>query len=320
MAAATSNAGLRLGVVTDSESQGGLLTELICQTEHQVVALLLSDECALERLLELSGGVDAWLLDVDFDQGDVSGLESWLGSSSQPVVITEGVAQDGNSPDFFAWQRRLLEKLGQLAGQIRCADSPLPAAREVWVLGASTGGPQAVREFVEALPAGLGIAFIYVQHIDSGFEVNLLKMLSRSHYRAFLATQGDVLQPNTVAVMQSNYCLDILESGALMQRQRSWSGPYRPSVDQVMVNVARYYSGRSGAVVFSGMGNDGASGCRHMARHGCPVWVQSPDSCTVASMPEAALATGHVSAVGSPATLAGALAQRIQGRQARSVL
>lgn len=304
---------LRLGVVTDSEAQGQLLGDVVRSGGHHIAAVFLAPVTAAAQLLEQEAGLDVWLLDVDFDQPDSAHLHSWLEQSTLPLVVTDGETQAPGSAACAAWLRRLDNKLQQLQGQLNLS-AAARAAPELWILGASTGGPQAVREFMDALPARLGVAFIYAQHIDPGFEKNLQKMLAASHYPAFIAGHGDVLRSDSIAILRSDEWLEVLENGTLRARLQSWAGCYRPSIDQVMTNVARYWRGRCGAIIFSGMGDDGARGARHMALHGHPVWVQAPSSCTLAAMPEAVLGSGCVSFSGAPAALARALAAHIMAR------
>ena len=84
---------------------------------------------------------------------------------------------------------------------------------------------------------------------------------------------------------------------------------YRLSIDAVLMNVARRYGKRSGAIIFSGMGNDGTEGVRAMAAQGAEVWAQDAASCLVSSMPDQVRQTGLVSFSGTPEALAQRLSQ-----------
>jgi chemosensory pili system protein ChpB (putative protein-glutamate methylesterase) len=55
-------------------------------------------------------------------------------------------------------------------------------AEHIWVLGASLGGPNAVKEFLDALPKGLPVGFVYAQYIDARFQKALIQTLSRLGY------------------------------------------------------------------------------------------------------------------------------------------
>jgi chemosensory pili system protein ChpB (putative protein-glutamate methylesterase) len=72
----------------------------------------------------------------------------------------------------------------------------------------------------------------------------------------------------------------------------------------VITAVAERYGEMAGAIVFSGMGDDGAVGCRSMAEHGGVVWAQDVDSCVMSSMPDQARKTNNVTFSAEPRKLA----------------
>ena len=163
------------------------------------------------------------------------------------------------------------------------------------------------------LPAKLGVAFIYVQHIDPGFEQTLTDVLERNgEYPAYQIQHGDVLHENGIAVVRSDQQVELQENGTFIERPEPWSGPYSPSVDQVVANVARNFSGHCGVIIFTGMGDDGSASCRLIRQRGGAVWVQTPADCTVPSMPDSVLATGSVEKIGTPEELAASFIEYIQ--------
>ncbi|RYZ94878.1 MAG: chemotaxis protein CheB, partial [Moraxellaceae bacterium] len=130
-----------------------------------------------------------------------------------------------------------------------------------------------------------------------------------------IAGQGSVLSDNTITLVTADRSINIYDNGTLVVGKSPWGGCYSPSIDQVTANVARVYRQRSGIIIFSGMGDDGAASCRLIKQQGGKVWVQSPEQSTIASMPEAAIATGTVSFAGTPPELADALARLKSTRQ-----
>lgn len=315
------DSSLRIGILADTALQQHALREAVTATGHKVGQSFLTDSCDSEQLAAAQSALDVWLVDVDFSQRLGQRLESWLAQNPLPVVIGEGTETKPGTEDNKTWLRRLSNKLRQLNGQLNLAQHPIGVAKEIWVLAASTGGPEAVKQFVEALPQELGVAFIYVQHIDSGFEKTLTDVMNRKgSYPAYEVKHGDVLHANSIAVLRSDQCVEILENATLMVKDEPWPGPYSPSADQVIANVARNFPGRCGAIIFSGMGDDGAVSSRLMRQRGGPVWVQSPETCACASMPEAAIAINStagtreagVDAIGTPQALASAFMHHVK--------
>lgn len=308
---------LRLGILTDSSLQQHSLRSVLldcgCEVRHNLLLEQLSGGFAISRVE--NGDVDAWVVDIDMDAAGAQYLGDWLDQVQVPVIFGDGDAPNPASKPFVAWSRRLRAKVAQLAGTINLQRGGEPLAQHLWVLGASTGGPQAVKEFLRLLPPALGAAFIYVQHIDTDFDAVLAQVMSKnSHYPAFVIKHGDIVRENTVAVVRPDTCIEVLENGTFAVREGGWRGPFSPSIDQVVANVARVYRQRSGVIIFSGMGDDGAASSRLLKQQGGQVWVQSPETCACASMPEAVVNEGVASFTGAPAALAVKLQQHMKRR------
>jgi chemosensory pili system protein ChpB (putative protein-glutamate methylesterase) len=270
------------------------------------------------NLPSLEHKVDAWVVDVsEPDEAEsncakkiamIALLDELLEQTRVPVIVNDAGELTQGSPEHNDWIRRMLERLERLSGDINLQSGG--GASEVWVLAASTGGPAAVKDFLKQLPPGLKIAFIYVQHIDSGQAETLVKMMNNAgHYTVRIARQGSVLSDGTITIVTADRSVKIHENGTLVVTKHPWAGFYSPSIDQVGANIARVYRQHSGIIVFSGMGDDGAASCRLIKQQGGKVWVQTPSQSTIASMPDAAIATGTVSFIGSPPELADALAR-----------
>lgn len=292
---------LRVGIMVDSVVKQQHLHKLVTEVGHCVVYDELLDPS--QNAINNCDALDAWI--VDLEEG--AALDALLSTSLAPVILSDSSEYTPGTEEHKAWSRRMVMRLQRLSGEINVPRTERAAS--VWILAASTGGPAAVKEFLTHLPPKLDIAFIYVQHIDINYAATLIKMMSAAgHYPAFLACQGDVLQRNAIALINAEQSLEIVEDGTLLATGKSWGGPYAPSIDQVAANIARIYRQGAGLIIFSGMGNDGARSCRLIRQQSGQVWVQTPASCTSASMPDAALATQCVDFCGTPKELASHLA------------
>jgi chemosensory pili system protein ChpB (putative protein-glutamate methylesterase) len=87
---------------------------------------------------------------------------------------------------------------------------------------------------------------------------------------------------------------------------------YLPSINALMEEVAARFGPNSGAIVFSGMGDDGAAGSLAIMQAGGTVWVQDPASCAIDSMPNAVRAVGASSGSGSPERLAQSIVSHLK--------
>ncbi|MEX0730469.1 MAG: chemotaxis protein CheB [Aquisalimonadaceae bacterium] len=255
-------------------------------------------------------------------ESDLEALDELMETSDIPVVYNETEVQ-GRAR---AWMRRLAGKLLSLSGPALDATRPDTAVRSrrhtpvigptVWVLGASFGGPEAVKRFLTSMPSVPDAVFFLAQHIGDGFIDLLASQLNRSTaFTVRSAADGIVLQPGHVYVAPVDHLVK-LEDGDIMRLvPDSQRRVYRPSIDTLMKEVARHYRMRAGAVVFSGMGNDGTKGVQYIVELGGEVWAQSTASCSISSMPDCAAETGVVSRRGSPEELSTALVQYLAARQ-----
>lgn len=298
---------LQIAILAETLAQANLMQQVILERGYQLHSLILLDNLAQPPQ---SSDIDAWLVNVAADDARSVELENWLLQLDCPMIFSDLPEQAFGTAEIQLWQQRMTEQLHRLEGSINLESHPQGAAPFIWVLGASTGGPDAVKAFMQALPADLGVGFIYVQHIDPGYEQTLVDMLNRhSHYPACRVSHGAVLPGNTTAVVASERRVELLDNGTLALHDATWPGAYSPSIDQVFADVARAYGCRCGVIVFSGMADDGVAGARLIHQRGGQVWVQSPSTCTISSMPDETLDTGIVNVIASPSGLAARLVE-----------
>jgi len=185
-------------------------------------------------------------------------------------------------------------------------------AQRVWVLGASIGGPQAVRRFLAALPDYLPVALLLVQHIDANFVALLREQLNRATRLQVVDAQEHLLLCHQqVVVAPVDRRIEINQDGRVELHAITRRTTYSPSIDLVMSHVAERYGPNAGAILFTGMGDDGAHGCRDIKEHGGLVWAQDADSCVISSMADHARRTGTVSFNGTPEELAAQLVKHL---------
>lgn len=304
----------RIGLVAASDLRRHLLKKMLHEAGFEVRALTAAQ--LTEALADSAAHPDAWLLDtaqLDTTDGATVAddlLDRIVQASSAPLLVSDEAPPPAHDGQAAAWQRRLLGKLEELAAGAHAEPAGV-APQAVWVLAASTGGPAAVAEFIAALRPGLPIALVYTQHIETNFDRVLGSALAQQrHYTVNLGRGAQQLQAGTVLVVPADRQLRFLPFHRVLETAAPWSGPYQPVCDQVIAQLARQYRRDCGVIVFSGLCDDGALGCRIAQSQGSAVWVQSPASCACPEMPLAALATGAVDREGSPRELAAALNNR----------
>ncbi len=184
------------------------------------------------------------------------------------------------------------------------------------MLAASLGGPAAVKAFLDALPGGLPVGFLYAQHIGDGFAANLLRAVGRhSQWHIQGVRPGEPVRCGEVVVVPTQQELTFRANGALDIVERAWPEPHTPSISQMMLNLAQHFGARCGVIVFSGMGNDGTASAPYVRRRGGTLWTQSASTCIAPSMPESLRESGLATLTADPRGLAEALVARLAEQQ-----
>lgn len=241
---------------------------------------------------------DLLLVGLEHDDEDDLGALDALLELQEPMLFSDALYRE----ETAAALERLVEKIQLAVAQWRERPAPLPPAAEpgpdafpVWVLGASFGGPEMVKRFLGSLNGPPRGALLLAQHIGAGFA-------------EVLAAQLDRCCPFPVVAIGEGTLLHITpEQRFHLVAEESAEDLCQPSIDAAMEEVARRFPRRCGAVVFSGMGDDGRRGCEAVGRAGGTVWAQDSASCAIDSMPLNARATGWVTRVATPESLAAEL-------------
>lgn len=227
--------------------------------------------------------VDAWLIDEDKVPVSLPVFGKQL-----PLVCSVSFVGESQS---VLWRRALEQKLKAVTRNYQriCEAS---RAQNVWLLAASAGGLQAVREFLEGIDSFHSVAFVYAQHIEAQQAEQLVKMITRNtQWRAQMAIAGNLLTIGSVTVVPPEQRIS-LHNGLIATLPSPWPGPYAPNIDAVADELASEYGSACGMIVFSGMGDDGVAGSRSICEKGGSVLVQSPADCTVPALSEAVLKHG----------------------------
>lgn len=172
---------------------------------------------------------------------------------------------------------------------------PQTAPRMV-VIGASTGGPQALREILGSLPANFPLPVVCVQHIGSSFLAEMVMWLAEiCPLPVRKAVHGETPQARTVYFAPEDAHLELDNGGGRFAL--SLAAPFdghRPSVTVTMRAAARCFGAGAVGVLLTGMGRDGADGMASIAAAGGITIAQDEASSTVYGMNKQAVELGAV--------------------------
>ncbi|CAK0778429.1 protein-glutamate methylesterase/protein glutamine deamidase [Gammaproteobacteria bacterium] len=326
---------IKVLVVDDSALIRSVLTEIIGREPDLVVVGTAADPYqAREKIKALEP--DVLTLDVEMPRMDgLDFLERLMRLRPMPVVMVSSLTERDSEVTFRALElgavdvvskprldiRRGMEDYAQeITDKIRAAaaarfrphtiraatkmpSSPEPSkpmwysSERVIVIGASTGGTEAIKEVLLGMPPDAPTILI-TQHMPAGFTRPFAERLDRlCRLRVQEAVHGERALPGHAYVAPGDAHLTVRRSGAdyvLGLNQDPPVNRHRPSVD-VLFHAAADAVGRNAiGVILTGMGKDGAAGMLELKKSGAYTLGQDETTCVVYGMPREAFLMGGV--------------------------
>ncbi|MDP9910642.1 two-component system chemotaxis response regulator CheB [Variovorax boronicumulans] len=178
--------------------------------------------------------------------------------------------------------------------------SPLLSTEKLLIIGASTGGTEAIREVLQPLPPDAP-AVLIAQHMPAGFTRSFAQRLDGlCRIRVKEAEQGERVLPGHAYIAPGGFHLSLARSGANYVAHLDQEPPvnrHRPSIDVLFDSAAKHAGKNAIGIILTGMGKDGAEGLLRMRRAGAHTLAQDEASCVVFGMPREAVALGAVDEV-----------------------
>lgn len=176
----------------------------------------------------------------------------------------------------------------------------IQTTEKVVVVGASTGGTEALKVFLQSLPADAP-GVVIVQHMPEHFTRSFAKRLNAEcRVSVKEAENNDTVMTGLALIAPGNHHLLLKRSGARYYVEIK-DGPlvsrHRPSVDVLFRSAARYAGRNCIGVIMTGMGDDGARGMLEMKEAGAYTIAQDQESCVVFGMPHEAIKRDAVSSI-----------------------
>ncbi len=287
---------------------------------------------ARDKIVQLKP--DVLLLDIEMPRMDgVTFLKKLMRHKPMPVIIVSSLTAKGSAMALEAMEagavdvmckpgsaysvaemtEQLVERIRAARwARIRSATSPatpkvatLPPPRlsigrttnKIIVIGASTGGTEAIRTVLERFPAN-SPGTVIVQHMPAYFTKTFADRLNElCAIEVREAQNGDSVIPGVALLAPGNYHVLLKRSGARYYVDVR-TGPLvcrqRPSVDVLFKSAARFAGANIAAAILTGMGNDGAEGMLEMRNAGAYTIAQDESTSVVYGMPKKAVECGGV--------------------------
>jgi two-component system chemotaxis response regulator CheB len=189
-------------------------------------------------------------------------------------------------------------------------------AFDIVVIGASTGGPQAVSVVIAALPSNFPVPIAVVLHMPTGYTATYADRIDREcALEVFEARERLELTPGRVAIARAGMHLTLSRENGICWTHLDVSpldSLHKPSVDVLFASAAKA-GGRVLGVVLTGMGDDGREGARAIRASGGRVIAEAASSCVVYGMPRAVAESGLANQVVPLERMAAAIAAAVMG-------
>jgi two-component system chemotaxis response regulator CheB len=325
---------IRLLVVDDSAvARRAICNAVAADPRIEVVGTAADAYEARDLIIELNP--DVLTLDVHMPRMDgLSFLKILQQHHSVPVVILSSMTPAGSELALLALQAGAVDVVGKPGNEEAIAElserliqciwaaattrrraarrppEPSPAvvpeysgndaATRLVVIGASTGGVEALRSILPRLPANMP-AILIAQHIPATFSAIMAQHLSAlCRFPVREAVAGEMLHPGLALVAPGNRHLSVERIAKGYRVQVSDSPPVRhcrPSVDVLFRSAAEAAGRNAVAALLTGMGNDGARGMQLLHAAGARTIAESEESSAIFGMPQAAIQLGVVERV-----------------------
>jgi two-component system chemotaxis response regulator CheB len=328
----SSNRKIRVLVVDDSAIVRKLVTEALSRApEIEVVGTAIDPYVARDKILALQP--DVLTLDIEMPRMDgITFLKIMMKHHPMPIIILSSLTQAGSTKALEAVQAGAVDVMAKpgtsyaigeigdlLIQKVKAAAmaklSRLPKAdqpetrqerlaatyrggffhRQVILLGASTGGTEALKDILTCLPPKLpGICI--VQHIPAYFSKAFADRLNKlCSFEVREAVDGDIVKEGLALVAPGDYHM-LLQWHQDHYQVHLKQGPpvwhQRPAVDILFKSAAESAREHAVAALLTGMGRDGAEGMQELKKRGARTIAQDEDSCVVFGMPRAAIELG----------------------------
>ncbi len=325
---------IRVLIVDDSAFVRKVLRQILSKSPFiEVVGTATNGREALEKVRELRPDVVS--LDLIMPELDGLGfLKEQMEREPLPVVVVSIASESGEmalqaldlgAVDFiqkptalatdrvFEISQELIEKI-KTAAEVSVKKIPSrqrpgstvepsvlrPMERrdfEVVVIGVSTGGPQALKVVIPALPADFPVPVAMVLHMPVGYsELYARKLNEISQLQVVEAQEGEELKPGKVLLAPAGRHLTFQrdENGRVIARleAKPFDSLHRPSVDVLFQSAAEVFDGRVLGVVMTGMGSDGRLGASWIKAKGGKILTETEDTCVVYGMPRSVVEAG----------------------------
>jgi len=281
---------MRIAITSKSPIQAAIMAELFEPVFGQVEVI---DQAAVDDgSLSMTS---AHALIIDYSDGSIMEDETvlaMLDREEPKCVLSETNLYNLLYDERLAWRKKIVDEVVRLFPDFETEIKQRNAkstGNDIWLVGSSSGGPDALTTFFSALPA-LPISIIIAQHIGSeNGSVSLQKVLTgrQANWAVEIARDGTRLHPGCAYIVQRDTALSIQGDRIVVSECRLPNIP-SPCINASIRSLSRSTKQLAGFVILTGLGDDGTAAIKEIRHSGVKVFAQSADDCAARSMPDSA--------------------------------
>lgn len=174
-------------------------------------------------------------------------------------------------------------------------DNIIKRNQPILLIGASTGGPNAIETILRELKRDLNLIVLIVQHMPKGFTKSFAERLNKvCDLTVSEATDGIKIEKNNVYIAPGGFHMVLNKGGIINLNTDSLVWGVRPAVDNLFISAASIYKENIISVVLTGMGKDGAKGSVKVKENNGITIAQDEKTSVIYGMPKVAFETGCI--------------------------
>ncbi len=324
----------RVLVVDDSPFMRKLVTDMLESDQRlKVVGIAFNGKMALNMIRELNPDV----ITLDIEMPMMNGIETLRALKekySLPVIMFSKYTREGaeitlqaleegafdfvQKPDeteglqVNVIREKLISKVIAGAESYKCYPkkdyslslkpllrTPKKALSEkIIVIGASTGGPRAIKYILSTLPEDFPAKILVVQHMPAQFTEMFAKRLDNiCKLNVKEAKEGDIPEPRKVYIAPGDYHMVLDHSGRIRLNKEPPVWGLRPALDMTIKSVSEIYNDKLICIVLTGMGQDGKDGVAFAKKNGAYCIAEHESTCVVYGMPKTIIDNGNADVI-----------------------
>ena len=295
----------------EKEKSGLQILEKLHQYNFNVIEwVITSDSNSISNLDEVSIiVVNIGKTNFDYERFLLS-----LYKNNNRIIINEAkVSNQLSGITRLSWERHLLNKIDSSynvlpvytkTNKIEKVNLNKFSVKQVWILAASIGGPEAIQKFLNGFTGKEPVLFIILQHIDKEFLDGMAKQLNHTcQFDIRLPLSGEPIKKAKCLIYPVDEHVSFRNDGKIELLPISKESKYSPCIDDCCKKLSHNLENLNMAV-FSGMSTDGINAATYIKKNGGDVITQTEDSCVISSIISGVKKVVDIDFEGTPEELA----------------